>query len=420
MKQIKPAKDINAKVSVPGSKSYSHRIAIAAALSDGICNIYNYLNSQDTNYTLDALEQLGVNIEKDNDKLVVHGCSGKPVPGPKTIYLGNSGTSMRLLTAAFALGPGPYRLCGTERMHQRPIGELLSALEQIGVSAVSVNRDNCPPVEIRGGRITGNQTAIDCSKSSQYLSGLLLMAPCTRDGLDIHVSAGPVSKPYVEMTLDIMTMFGIGYERDGFGFFRVYGNQAYAPGTYTVEPDCSQAGYFWAAAAITASTIGVTGISHETRQGDVRFAEVLEKMGCRVSETSEGIFVTGSRLLAVDEDMGDMPDMVPTLAVVASFAKGTTIIRNVAHLRDKESDRLFAVASELGKMGVEAIATQDGLRISGSRPHGAEIETYDDHRIAMSFAVAGLAVPGIKIRNPSCVEKSFPDFWDVFERLYNK
>ncbi|MFP4160166.1 MAG: 3-phosphoshikimate 1-carboxyvinyltransferase [Desulfobacterales bacterium] len=418
MKEIKPAKKINATVRVPGSKSYSHRIAISAALSNGICNIYNYLNSQDTNYTLDALQQLGVKIEYNKDKINVHGSSGRLAPGPKEIFVGNSGTSMRLLTAVAALGQGPYRLYGTDRMHERPIGELLSALEQIGVHAGSKNDDNCPPVEIRGGDITGKEVSIDCGTSSQYLSGLLLMAPCTQNGLDISVSAGPVSRPYVEMTLDIMSMFGISYERQGFSFFRVPGGQSYKPGTYKVEADCSQAGYFWAAAAVTGGTVTVSGISPDTRQGDVRFADILANMGCRVEREKDRITVTGGSLRATDVDMGDMPDLVPTLAVAAAFAQGTTIIRNAAHLRDKESDRLTATANELSKTGIEVRVTADGLMITGGSPHGAEIETYDDHRMAMSFAVAGLAAPGIIIRDPSCVEKSFPGFWEVFERLY--
>ncbi|MBS3754944.1 MAG: 3-phosphoshikimate 1-carboxyvinyltransferase [Desulfobacterales bacterium] len=420
MRKIKCAAGINATVHVPGSKSYSHRTAIAAALSNGICSIFDYLNSDDTNYTLDAITQLGVNIENNKDTIDVHGCAGGFAPGPKSIYLGNSGTSMRLLTAVSALGQGPYEFSGTGRMHERPIGELLDALAQAGVSARSMNNNNCPPVEIRGGNITGRKVSIDCTKSSQYLSGLLLMAPCTENGLDIRVTAGPVSGPYVEMTADIMSGFGIRYERSGLTDFRVPGGQTYAAGAYTVEPDCSQAGYFWAAAAITGGRVKVAGITADTRQGDIRFVSVLEEMGCRVSYDPDGITVTGGRLFAVDADMKDMPDLVPTLAVVAAFAEGTTIIRNVAHLRAKESDRLAAVANELAKMKIDGHITEDGLRITGGSPQGAEIDTYDDHRIAMSFAVAGLAVPAVAVRNPSCVEKSFPGFWEVLEGLYAK
>lgn len=420
MKEIRPAAGIDTAVQVPGSKSYSHRIAVSAALCSDICYIYNYLNSQDSYFTLTALGQLGVSIEYYSDYIKVSGKGGLLQPGPKSIYLGNSGTSMRLLTAIASLGPGPYKLHGTQRMHQRPIGSLLSALNRLGVSANAINNDNCPPVEISGGNIAGQEVSVDCSETSQYLSGLLLMAPCTRNGLEIKVTRGPVSRPYVEMTLDIMERFGISFERDGFEFFRVSGGQSYASGTYHVEPDCSQAGYFWAAAAVTGGRVKVNGISTETRQGDIRFIEILENMGCRICREPDGITVTGANLAAVDADMGDMPDLVPTLAVAAAFAEGTTIIRNVSHLRAKESDRLSAVANELTKMGIEVHVTKDGLRISGGSPHGAEIHTYDDHRIAMSFAVAGLALPGMVIDDPACVEKSFPGFWEVFERLCPK
>jgi len=419
MRPVKCADKIHADITVPGSKSYSHRTAIAAALSDGKSFIYNHLNSQDTSYTLSALAQLGVAIAHQDDYIVIQGRAGRFDPGPKSIYLGNSGTSMRLLAAVAALGKGPYLLSGTERMHERPIGELLHALEKTGASARSVNQNNCPPVEIRGGsRVAETATEIDCSASSQYLSGLLLMAPCTKNGLDIRVTHGPVSRPYVEMTLDIMTRFGIEFQRDQYERFSVPGGQAYKAGTYTVEPDCSQAGYFWAAAAITGGRVKVTGIDRNTRQGDIGFLDILKKMGCRVKEDPGGITVSGGQLTAVDADMGDMPDMVPTLAVVASFAKGTTTITNAAHLRAKESDRLAAMAAELTKIGVSAQVTPDGLVITGPPDRGAQIATYDDHRIAMSFAVAGLAVPNITIADPDCVEKSFPDFWEVLEKVY--
>lgn len=419
MREIRCAEKIDAVVRVPGSKSYSHRTAIAAALSDGICHISNYLNSDDTNFTLGALEQLGIIIENNDDNLLVHGRGGNFDPGPKSVYLGNSGTSMRLLTAVAALGPGPYEFSGTSRMHERPVGELVSALRQIGVFARTVKNNGCPPVVVRGGKIAGKTVSVDCGKSSQYLSGLLLMAPCTQNGLEITVTRGPVSRPYVEMTLDIMSRFGIACERQGYTVFRVPGGQSYAAGKYAVEPDCSQAGYFWAAAAICRGRVKVAGIGPDTRQGDVRFVEILEKMGCRINHEADGISVTGAGLSAVDADMADMPDLVPTLAVVAAFAEGTTIIRNVAHLREKESDRLAAVSGELQKMGIHAQITGDGLSIRGGIPRGAPIDTHDDHRIAMSFAVAGLAVPGILISDPGCVEKSFPGFWEVFERLYS-
>jgi len=406
------------EIAVPGSKSYTHRILIAAALSDGVCTIENCLKSEDTLFTMSALRQFGVRIDDCDDRIVVHGINGILKSCSDPVYLGNSGTSMRLLTGVAALGDGMCTLTGTERMFERPIQDLLDGLNQIGVFARSVNKNGCPPVEIRGGRVKGGALSLKCKISSQYLSSLLLMSPYTEDGLEITVTEGPVSRPYVDMTVDIMTRLGVKVIRDGYRRFTVHGRQAYRAGSYMVGPDCSQAGYFWAAAAITGSRIKVKGITGATRQGDVRFAEVLESMGCRVFHEDDGIVVSGGPLSAVEVDMADMPDIVPTLAVVAAFAKGRTLIKNVAHLKAKESDRLGCVVNELLKMGIEASCTDSGMIINGGNPCGAEISTYDDHRIAMSFALAGLVVSGIFIKDEKCVEKSFPDFWNVFEKLY--
>lgn len=418
MIEIKPQKIKGSEVTVPGSKSYTHRILIAAALSDGICTIENGLKSEDTTFTQNALQQMGVRIEERNNKLVVYGTKGELKPSGGPIFLGNSGTSMRLLTSVAAIGKGIYTLTGSKRMEQRPIQDLLDGLKQIGVWARCVNNNGCPPVEIKGGKIKGGKVSLNCKISSQYLSSILLIAPYTKEGLEITVAEGPVSRPYVDLTVDIMAKLGIIVTREGYNRFRIAGNQTYRSGSYRVEPDCSQAGYFWAAAAITGATIKVKGIAKDSRQGDIRFTEVLEAMGCQVAHEKDGIAVAGGELAAIEVDMADMPDMVPTLAVVAAFAKGTTIIKNVAHLKAKESDRLGSVAKELTKMGIEASSTDTGLIIKGGKPRGAEINTYNDHRIAMSFAVAGLVVPGIVIRDEKCVEKSFPDFWNVFERLY--
>jgi 3-phosphoshikimate 1-carboxyvinyltransferase len=406
------------EVAVPGSKSYTHRILIAAALSDGICTLQNCLKSEDTLLTMNALRQLGVEIEEQNNQIVAHGTNGVLKPCSKPVYLGNSGTSMRLLTGVAALGDGMYTLTGTERMLERPIQDLLDGLTQIGVFARSINKNGCPPVEIRGEKLKGGALSLKCKISSQYLSSLLLIAPYSQDGLEIKVTEGPVSRPYVDMTVDIMTQFGVKVVRDGYRRFAIHGRQAYRAGSYMVEPDCSQAGYFWAAAAITGSKIKVKGITKASRQGDVRFTEVLEAMGCKIFHEKDGIAVSGGPISAVEVDMADMPDIVPTLAVVAAFAKGTTIIKNVAHLKAKESDRLTAVVNELSKMNIKASCTDTGLSINGGRPCGAEIDTYSDHRIAMSFALAGLRIPGIVIKDERCVEKSFPDFWNVFEKLY--
>jgi 3-phosphoshikimate 1-carboxyvinyltransferase len=419
MIEIKPQKIYNNEVTVPGSKSYTHRILIAAALSNGICTIHNGLKSEDTLLTLGALKQMGIRIDI-NDRFVVHGMKGAFKPCVDPVYLGNSGTSMRLLTAVASLGQGVYNLTGTERMGERPIQDLLDGLGQIGVKAHAVNNNGCPPVEIKGDKVAGGGIALRCKISSQFLSALLLIAPYTKNGVEINVIEGPVSRPYVDMTVDVMEEFGVEVMRDGYDSFSVLGRQTYKAGSYVVEPDCSQAGYFWAAAAISGAGIKVKGITSESRQGDVRFTELLKVMGCKISYEKDGITVFGGPLSAITADMADMPDMVPTLAVVAAFAEGTTVIKNVAHLKAKESDRLGSVVNELSKMGIEASCSDTGMMIKGSSPYGAEINTYGDHRMAMSFALAGLKVPGIIIRDERCVEKSFPDFWNVFEGLYRQ
>lgn len=418
MKKIRTDNIRDAEVTMPGSKSYTHRLLVASALSDGPCLVRNMLKSEDTLLTLEALKQMGVTAEETKDGLHVTGTGGVLAPSRSPVYLGNSGTSMRLLTGVSAMGTGTYTLTGTDRMHERPIQDLIDALAMMGVPVQSVESSGCPPVEIKGTRIKGGPVSVRCDTSSQFLSALLLIAPYTEQGLDISVSHGPVSKPYVDLTVDIMARLGVIVQRDGYTRFHVPGGQVYRHGTFTVEPDGSQAGYFWAAAALTGKRIKVNHITRDSRQGDVRFAEVLKEMGCRVEHEPDGIAVTGAGLRAVDADMSDMPDIVPTLAVVAAFAEGTTTIRNVAHLRDKESDRLGSVAAELKRMGIRAEADDNGLTVQGGQPRGAVIRTYDDHRMAMSFAVAGLVVPDIQIMDERCVEKSFPDFWDVLERLY--
>ena len=418
MIEIKPQKINNCEVTVPGSKSYTHRILIAAALSDGICNIYNGLKSEDTLLTQGALKQMGINIDIMDDRFVVHGAKGSFKPCVDPVYLGNSGTSMRLLTAVASLGQGGYTLTGTKRMGERPIQALLDGLIQIGVKARSTKNNGCPPVELIGGKVTGGSVDLKCGVSSQFLSALLLIAPCTKKGIEINVTEGPVSKPYVDMTVDVMKELGVEVDRDGYDRFRVPGGQTYRAGSYIVEPDCSQAGYFWAAAAISGVKIKVKGTTKKSRQGDVRFTELLENMGCKILYEKDGISVSGRPLSAITVDMADMPDMVPTLAVVASFAKGTTVIKNVAHLKAKESDRLGSVVQELSKIGIQASCSHTGMMIKGGTPRVSEIDTYGDHRMAMSFALVGLKVPGIIIRDEKCVEKSFPDFWNVFQGLY--
>jgi 3-phosphoshikimate 1-carboxyvinyltransferase len=415
--KIRPRSPQTASVSVPGSKSLSHRYLVAAALSEGDSIIENCLISEDTLLTIKALRQMGVTIKERGNQIQVQGKGGRFCSSTEPLYLGNSGTSLRFVCALAALGAGCYTVTGTKRMLERPIQDLLDGLGKIQVPAVSLHGNGCPPVRIQGGMTTGGVTELRCAKSSQYLSAMLLIAACTRKGIEIQVTQGPVSKPYVDMTLYVMRKFGVRVERIGYRRYLVPGRQVYKHGVHIVEPDCSQASYFWAAAAITGGDVKVEGTRLDMLQGDVAMLGLLESMGCQVSEEPDGIRVAGSQLSAIEANMSDMPDMVPTIAMVAAFAKGKTRIKNVSHLKIKESNRIEAMVTELNKMGVIALATEDGLVVEGGRPRAAVIETYNDHRIAMSFAVAGLKVPGMDIENPGCVDKSFPTFWEVLEKL---
>jgi len=413
---ITPLKQVQATLTLPGSKSYTHRALMAAALAAGASVLTNALAAEDTELTAAALAQLGAGIDWQGTTIRVTGRNGRWLPASSPIYLGNSGTSMRFLTALAALGEGEYLLTGTDRLCQRPLGELLQALGQVGVRAVSERSDGCPPVRVTGG-LRGGKARLSGGTSSQYLSAMLFIGPLAPAGLTIDITGEMVSRPYVDLTLEVLGDFGISYYREGYRLFELPGGQGYLPRDYEIEADASSASYFWAAVAITGGRVTITNLSLESSQGDAAFPEVLGRMGCEVESSPAGLTVRGGPLKGITVDMAAMPDLVPTLAVLAAFAAGDTVITGVAHLRHKESDRLAAVATELAKMGVEVRETDDGLVIRGGAPKGAVIHTYDDHRIAMSFAVAGLKIPGVAIEDPQCVAKSFPDFWQFFQQL---
>nr|WP_319493187.1 3-phosphoshikimate 1-carboxyvinyltransferase [uncultured Desulfobacter sp.] len=418
MKLVVPRKIQDQVVQIPGSKSISHRMLICAALADGTSDIYNVLDSQDISLTRKTLVCMGAQIEsRENGGLSITGFGGRPRPWPDPIHLGNSGTSMRLLAGIAALGSSPYTLTGDERMCHRPMGELLDALGRIRIRAASQNSEGTPPVVIHGGDRTGGRTLLDCSRSSQYLSALLMAGAFFDQGLVIDLTGPAVSQPYIDLTLDVMNQFGVNAFQVSDTCYEVPGAQTYTAGTKSVEPDLSNAGYFWEAGAITGADIGVDNIGTSSLQGDLKQAYIFEKMGCTVKHDGRVLRVKGDALHAVDVDMSDTPDAVPAVAVTAAFAQGTTRITNIAHLRVKECDRIDAVCSQLAKMGIKAVQGPDFMEITGGTPHGAEIETFNDHRIAMAFAVAGLRVDGMKIENPVCVEKSFPTFWQLFESL---
>ena len=416
-KEILPVDTIDAVITLPGSKSFSHRGLIAAGLAAGRSSLKNLLRADDTTYTAQALRQLGVEITWNEDVCWVEGGGGKlSVPGDP-IYLGDSGTSMRFLSAVAALGQGRYILTGSARLCQRPIQDLLDALARLGVEATSEHHNGCPPVIVQARGLAGGLTKVSGAISSQFLSAILLISPFAARDVEIEVVGELVSRPYVDITLTVMEDFGIAYYRQGYRYFAIPAGQRYQAREYEVEGDASSASYFLGAAALTGGRITLSNLNPQSSQGDIGFIKVLEQMGCLVEPTSSGVVLRGRPLHATQINMAHMPDLVPTLAVVAAFAEGETVITGVAHLRHKESDRLQAVATELTKMGITVKETKDGLIIQGGQPQGAIVETYNDHRIAMSFALAGLKTSGVVIADPECVAKSFPAFWDYFETL---
>ncbi len=416
VKEIKPCDPVQATLSLPGSKSYTHRALVAASLAAGESRLSNPLKAEDTELTAQTLARLGAGIDWEGAAVRVRGAGGHWLPLSEPIYLGNSGTSLRLLTALTALGQGSYRLTGSARLCQRPMDELLKALGQLGVRAAAEGGAGCPPVVVQGG-LRGGRAVLSGGVSSQYLSALLFISPLAPEGVEIEITGRLVSRPYVDLTLEVMEAFGVSYYRQGYSYFQVPGGQSYQPRDYDIEADASSASYFWAAAAVSGGRVTIANLGRDSCQGDASFPEVLARMGCVVAVTESGLMVQGAPLRGIRVDLAAMPDLVPTLAVVAAFAQGETIITGVPHLRHKESDRLAAVAAELNKMGLAARETADGLVIPGGRPHGAAIDPHQDHRLAMSFAVAGLKIPGMVISDPGCVAKSFPDFWDYFDKL---
>lgn len=422
MIEIKPISRVDARIYVPGSKSLTQRALIAAALASGDSRLIGPLESEDTEYSSQALVQMGILIDK-GDEWCIRGNGGVIRSSDGPIYLGNNGTATRFLTSVASLGKSTFVIDGDERMSERPISPLVDALRGWGVDISSMKDSGCPPLKINANGISGGTTVLPEGKSSQYLSSLLLVAPYARQPAVLHVEGRVLSKPYVAMTLAVMSDFGIEVEASpDFSHFSIP-QGCYQARDYEIEGDASNASYFWAAAAVTGGRVVVENVPVPSLQGDAMLVPLLGRMGCEVSRSGNGIALQGSeRLEGITVDMGDMPDVVPTLAVVATFAHGDTMINNIAHLRIKECDRLSAVVKELGKLGAKIDEYEDSMVIhgdGGKNLQGAEIETYEDHRMAMSLAVAGLRVPGIKITGEECVAKSFPDFWQRFALLAN-
>jgi 3-phosphoshikimate 1-carboxyvinyltransferase len=404
-------------VRVPGSKSLTQRALVAAALAQGDSFIGNALVSEDTLYLTDGLRTLGARIDFTAAGFFITGTAGKIANSGKEIFLGNNGTALRFLVAVAALGSGKHVLTGEKRLCERPVGALVGALAGMNVDISCLH--NYPPVTVNAAGLVGGKIVLKDIESSQYVSALLICAPYTKHGVDLSLQGEIASAPYIDLTIDVMRDFGAKVSVAGQGEYFVAAGEIYRGREYFIEGDASSASYFFAAAAILKKSIRVHGISIRSRQGDLRLLKILEELGCEVNFGDDWIAVSCQKLKEGDFifNLNDMPDMVPTLAVLAAFRRGKTIITDVAHLRFKESNRLAALATEINRLGISVRETVDGLVIHGGCPGPAKIETYNDHRLAMSFGMASLAVPGIEITDKKCVDKSFPEFWQELKKI---
>lgn len=418
--QVKPVNaPVQGAIRPPGSKSITNRALIVAALAEGTTHLTGVLESKDTQVMIESLNRLGIKVQHNQKQssIVVEGCGGNIPRSKADLWLENSGTSIRFLTAFCAAGNGEFLLDGNDRMRERPIQDLVDSLQQLEVDVTCENHTGCPPVRVRANGLPGGETSISGTVSSQYLSALLMVAPAAQNPITISIVGDMVSKPYLEITLGVMAQFGVTIDRIQSAVWKIQPQTYQRPAAYDIEPDASAASYFFAAAAITGGSVTVNGLNQDALQGDINFIRVLEDMGCKIERNRNSVTVHGCPLKGIDVDMNDISDTAQTLAAVALFAEGPTRIRNVGHIRHKETDRLTAIATELRRMQIQVEETEDSITIHPGEIQPATIETYDDHRMAMSFALVGLKVPGIVIADPDCTNKTYPHFFTDLEML---
>jgi 3-phosphoshikimate 1-carboxyvinyltransferase len=421
MLQIAPLNHaLRATVRVPGSKSLTNRALLIAALAEGTTHLSNALFSDDSRYFAEALRALGFDVQLDpgRSEMQVTGLGGRIPAKRAQLFVGNAGTAARFLSAFLTLGAGEYVLDGDARMRERPIGDLVSGLTALGAN-ITASSSNCPPMTISASGLKGGKTSVAGNVSSQFLSALLMVAPYARTPVEIHVSSELSSKPYVDMTLAVMSDFGVAVQRTGYMRFLLQPAHYQPQKIYSIESDASAASYFFAAPAILGGAVRVEDISRQSNQGDIGFLDVLQRMGCTVVEGADFIEVRGANsLIGVDVDMRDIPDTAQTLAAIAPFASTPTRIRGIASARSKETDRVAATCAELKRLGVQVEEHADGMTIQPCETiQPAVVQTYNDHRMAMAFSLIGLRVPGVTIENPACVSKTFPNFFEVLESL---
>ena len=407
------------RITVPGSKSITNRALICAAMAHGTSVLQGVLDSEDTRVMVDAWMALGLSIHWDRAARSIRmtGCDGQPPVAKGDLHIANSGTSIRFLTAALATTHGEYVLDGVPRMRERPIGDLIDGLRELGadVSSLNATYPNCPPVRVAANGLRGGTGSVAGDVSSQFLSGMMMASPYASSPVAIRVLGDLVSKPYVDMTAAVMKAFGVEVQmqQEQLGLeYRIEAPQSYVGCEYAIEPDASAASYFFGAAAITGGSMRTDGLSFGALQGDVQFAKVLETMGCQVCSGKDYIEVSGRASRGIDIDMNAISDTVQTLAAVALFAEGPTRVRGVAHNRHKETDRIGDLACELRRLGAAVEEHDDGLTIHPKPLVGVDLKTYRDHRMAMSLSLVGLRVPGVRILDPKCTEKTYPNFFE--------
>lgn len=423
MKQIliHPLKEeIHAEISLPGCIGYTIRALNIAAMTKGNVKILNPLKSDDTYKMFHALNDLGIQTEEGNDYFMVKGDISDVVNKEYMIDIGLSGRSARTILSLLCIVKGTKILTCDAGFKKRPVGGLVDGLRQLGAEITYLEKSGYLPLKITSDLLSPGTVSMEGETSSQYLSALMMIAPIIGD-IEITVKGPQSSKPYIDMTIGIMSDFGIKVINNNYNQYKINALQTYMkPGVYYVEPEATSASYFFAIAAITKSIIKILGLNPASLQGDLGFVDILEKMGCSIKKNfkENWIEVEGTNMLkGVNVDMNNTPDLVPTLSVIAAFAKGKTKITNIAHAKVKETDRIESPKFELEKMGIKVVSTNNSLTVFGGIPHGENIQTYNDHRMAMAFAVAGVKIPGIVIRNPEVVNKSFPTFWDKMEEI---
>ena len=419
---VKPHMNFNVEVDIPGSKSVANRAMIIAAQAEGQTVLKNMLFSDDTRYMIESLRKLGhkIDVDEKTQTVIVNSLKKDEIP-TEELFVGNAGTAMRFLPTYIATKKGTAILTGIDRMKERPIKDLVNALRQINIDISYVENEGFPPIKINANGLNGGEIVIKGDKSSQYLTSLLLSAPYAKEDIKITIEGSLVSIPYVDITLTMMKDFGVEVINNDYKEFIIKSNQTYKGREYVVEGDCSSASYYFAMAAITNSTVKVNNIKENSMQGDIKLLEVLEKMGVTVEFGENYVIVKGTdKLKGITVDMHHMSDVAQTLSVVAMFAEGKTEIQNVYNMRIKETDRIKAVYNELTKLGAKVEELHDGLIIYPAEKYneGVLIDTYDDHRMAMSFSLVGLRVPGTTINDPGCVAKTFPNYFDEFEKIY--